>query len=80
MGESSFWYRPTRVVPDQRPLNGRVCVCVCVVIDVCTRVQLYCKLYLDNLEMSELTKNVGENISFGKTAHYLVLVWDCVSV
>ena len=23
MGESSFWYRPTRVVPDQRPLNGR---------------------------------------------------------
>jgi len=23
-----FWYRPTRVVPDQRPLNGCVCVCV----------------------------------------------------
>jgi len=23
-GESSFWYRPTRVVPDQRPLNGRL--------------------------------------------------------
>jgi len=22
-----FWYRPTRVVPDQRPLNGCVCVC-----------------------------------------------------
>ena len=29
MGESSFWYRPTRVVPDQRPLNGR---CVVVVV------------------------------------------------
>ena len=27
MGESSFWYRPTRVVPDQRPLNGRCCCC-----------------------------------------------------
>ena len=27
---SFFWYRPTRVVPDQRPLNGCVCVCVCV--------------------------------------------------
>jgi len=26
-GESSFWYRPTRVVPDQRPLNGRCCCC-----------------------------------------------------
>jgi len=25
-GESSFWYRPTRVVPDQRPLNGRCCI------------------------------------------------------
>ena len=23
MGECLFWYRPTRVVPDQRPLNGR---------------------------------------------------------
>ena len=32
MGESSFWYRPTRVVPDQRPLNGRCCCCCnCVV-------------------------------------------------
>ena len=30
MGECFFWYRPTRVVPDQRPLNGCVCVCVCV--------------------------------------------------
>ena len=27
---SFFWYRPTRVVPDQRPWNGCVCVCVCV--------------------------------------------------
>ena len=24
-----FWYRPTRVVPDNGPLNGCVCVCVC---------------------------------------------------
>ena len=28
MGECFFWYRPTRVVPDQRPLNGCVCVFV----------------------------------------------------
>ena len=26
MGECFFWYRPTRVVPDLRPLNGR-CFC-----------------------------------------------------
>ena len=30
MGECLFWYRPTRVVPDQRPLNGRCCCCFCV--------------------------------------------------
>jgi len=29
VGECFFWYRPTRVVPSKRPLNG--CVCVCVV-------------------------------------------------
>jgi len=23
VGECSFWYQPTRVVPDQRPLNSR---------------------------------------------------------
>ena len=27
--ECFFWYWPTRVVPDKRPLNGCVCVCVC---------------------------------------------------
>ena len=32
MGECCFWYRPTRVVPDKRPLTGCVCVCVCVCI------------------------------------------------
>jgi len=37
MGEwvSFFWYRLTRVVPDQRPLNGCVCVCVCVCACAC---------------------------------------------
>ena len=27
MGEFFFWYRPTRVVPDQRVLNGCCCCC-----------------------------------------------------
>ena len=27
VGECFFWYRPTQVAPDQRPLNGCVCVC-----------------------------------------------------
>ena len=29
VGECFFWYWPTRVVPDQRPLNGCVCVICC---------------------------------------------------
>ena len=33
VGECFFWYRPTRVVPDKRPLNG--CCCCC-----CTNVSL----------------------------------------
>ena len=32
VGECFFWYRPTRVVPDKRPLNGCVCVCACVCV------------------------------------------------
>ena len=31
VGECFFWYRPTRVVLDKRPLYGCVCVCVCVI-------------------------------------------------
>ena len=29
VSECFFWYRPTRVVPDQRPLNGCCCCCCC---------------------------------------------------
>ena len=39
VGECFFWYRPTRVVPDKRLLNGCVCVCVCVC--VCLRTNVY---------------------------------------
>ena len=28
----SFWYRPTQVVLEKRPLNNCVCVCVCVCV------------------------------------------------
>jgi len=42
-GESSFWYRPTRVVPDQRPLNGRCC-CRCYAAYYIDVSQYYCCL------------------------------------
>ena len=28
-GECFFWYQPTRVIPDKRPLNGCCCCCCC---------------------------------------------------
>jgi len=49
VGESSFWYRPTRVVPDQRPLNGRCCVVVVSTVD---------KILTDS------TSVVGQNLYF----------------
>ena len=36
MGECSFWYWPTRVVPGHRPLNGCVCVCEQYTVDCLT--------------------------------------------
>jgi len=39
-GESSFWYRPTRVVPDQRPLNGRCCTSVLMLFGIHSIVSL----------------------------------------
>ena len=39
MGECFFWYRPTRVVPDQRPLNGRCCCCRETFAIICTNMK-----------------------------------------
>ena len=40
---SFFWYRPTRVVPDQQPLNGCVRVLVCVQNELCVSYSLFCQ-------------------------------------
>jgi len=50
VGEFSFWYRPTRVVPDQRPLNGRCCCCCCYI-----NKSIYLSIYLS---MFEILKNM----------------------
>ena len=42
MGECFFWYRPTRVVPDKRPLNGCVCVYTISVCNQPTRLTQPC--------------------------------------
>jgi len=41
VGECFFWYRPTWVVPDQRPLNSCVCVCIMFtlgIIELCAKI------------------------------------------
>jgi len=40
VGECFFWYRPTRVVPDQRPLNARCCCCYLLNLSCQTGIQL----------------------------------------
>ena len=48
-GECFFWYWPTRVVPDKRPLNGcwnGLSVCLCVCMYVCPGVCVYVACYL----------------------------------
>ena len=46
VGECFFWYRPTRIVPDKRPLNGCVILCVCV---LCLRVRIVLTVFIDEL-------------------------------
>jgi len=55
VGESSFWYRPTRVVPDQRPLNGRCCCCTARNIGKRYCFQ-WCSLYRDGMASRSSTK------------------------
>jgi len=59
VGECFFWYRPTRVVPDQRPLNGRCCCCCCHCFDtvIVTKVVasvIFNSSYLETLSNQEL--------------------------
>ena len=44
VGKCFFWYRPTRIVPDKRPLNVCVCACVraCLRACVCVQVNIQC--------------------------------------
>jgi len=55
VGECFFWYRPTRVVPDQRPLNGRCCCYFCVQ-------DVLCKSELELLNLLNMNIYVVRNI------------------
>ena len=66
MGESSFWYRPTRVVPDQRPLNGRCC---------CRHEENSCFLYDLLIDMVSFEKQNAE-YSCSVVSVSFVLMWE----
>jgi len=54
VGECFFWYWPTRLVPDQRPLNGCVCVCACAC--ACARACTCVRVCVWNMEQLHGTK------------------------
>ena len=56
MGECFFWYRPTRVVPDKRPLNGCCCCCCC-----CCRTSSFCTVAWQ-LARFQLTRRTARSL------------------
>jgi len=76
VGESSFWYRPTRVVPDQRPLNGRCC---CFIEEVTNYLDLGYPVYVIYLDFQKhLTKSSHHRLLLKLEAHGIggsVLRW-----
>ena len=77
-----FWYRPTRVVSDQRPLNG--CVCVCVRVRACVRVCVATYARCDEIFNIRLTANLSRNLAVNIFLNRLrfdrsmmVSLWSC---
>jgi len=71
VGECLFWYRPTRVVPDQRAVK-RLCVCVAT-LDYCA---LYKYSWLLSLRCSLINANnfcvlCSTAVSMSEVLHYL---------
>jgi len=77
VGVYFFWYRPTRVVPDQRPLNGCVCVCVSVVcVCVCViflsqhmPIPYRCNLFCCSTKIMSSIPNLSLSSSLGNLGH-----------
>ena len=69
VGECFFWYRPTRVVPDQRPLNGRCCCCCCLIFALTWR------CLVDNFVCSRITI-VGDK---GKVQKMVQMAWTFIN-
>jgi len=67
VGECSFWYRPTWVIPDQRPLNGRCCYCRCHVLFDCQSEDQANEIISINAELESLrTQLSAERSERGK--------------
>ena len=59
MGECFFRYRPTRVVPDHRPLNGRCCCCVALMLKLC----IHCEEKVDRLSTVVMCRTVRPKLT-----------------
>ena len=66
-GECFFWYRPTRVVPDKRPLNGCCCCCMSLQRDNHVRISSLQFLWLGALTDAQRTVLEGKSSRRQKT-------------
>ena len=94
MGESSFWYRPTRVVPDQKPLNGRCCCCCCCILfsacfgkNLCRKWTVEKKVYINYmLQACEIMHIVGgplqrnDVLTFSLCLNWIEVICCCHSI
>jgi len=73
-----FWYRLTRVVPDNGPLNVCVCVCVCVCVRACVRV-VYMFIFTACFEQMN-ARSWFALVLGGVVWSVLVMVWELLDL
>ena len=71
MGECFFWYRPTRVVPEERPLNS----CVCVASVPCIHIRIEWVLINFIVPSCQLLPPSKVNISVSNSHHTDVAIY-----
>ena len=82
MGESSFWYRPTRVVPDQRPLNGRRSCVVSAIVSNIASVKLHLKITDTSILFDSFVNRYLKHLYYERNLqwHQLCLMKVCTSL
>jgi len=71
VGECFFWYQPTWVVPDQRPLNGRCCCLITCISHSNWRCQL------TEADLYNGCKTCGWGLSHSNWHGTIMYSWKC---